>query len=147
MARVTGGDRLEKIIRKFAEKAQNAKELRVGFLEDATYPDGKSVAMIAAINEYGAPSRGQPPRPFFRNMIAEKKDSWGPSFRALMKNNEMDAKASLQQLGAGIKGQLQQSITDFKDPPLKPSTIQKKGFAKPLIDTGLMLRSVDYEVN
>jgi hypothetical protein len=29
---------------------------------------------------------------------------------------------------------------------LKPATIRRKGFAKPLVDTGHMLNSIDHEV-
>jgi hypothetical protein len=49
-------------------------------------------------------------------------------------------------MGAGIAGQLRQSIIDLVAPPLAPSTIKRKGFDKPLIDQGIMLSSVDYEV-
>jgi hypothetical protein len=41
---------------------------------------------------------------------------------------------------------LQQSIRDTNDPPLAQATIARKGFAKPLIDTSVMINSVDYEV-
>ena len=49
-------------------------------------------------------------------------------------------------MGQGISGQLKQSIVDTNEPPLAASTIARKGFAKPLVDTGHMLQSVDYEV-
>ena len=49
-------------------------------------------------------------------------------------------------LGAGIEGQLRQSITDTNAPPLSPATIARKGFSKPLVDTGNMLNSVASEV-
>jgi hypothetical protein len=48
-----GGDRLEKKLREIAEKAGKANTVRVGFLEDATYPNGLHVAQVAATNEYG----------------------------------------------------------------------------------------------
>ena len=58
-----------------------------------------------------------------------------------------DANQTLGVMGEGIKGQIQQSITDMNDPPLADATVAAKGFAKPLIDTGHMQNSVDYEVN
>ena len=44
---------------------------------------------------------------------------------------------------AGIK----ETISKITAPPLKPATIKRKGSAKPLIDTGLMLASVQNAVN
>ena len=48
--------------------------------------------------------------------------------------------------GEAIAGQLRQSIVDTNSPALAESTIRRKGFSKPLVDTGHMLQSVDYEV-
>lgn len=146
MATISGGDKLQKALTEMARAVSNGATLRVGFLEKAKYPDGKSVAMIAAVNEFGAPSRGQPPRPFFRNMIAAKKGEWPSAISGLLKANEYDAAKTLKITGAAIAGQLRQSITDLVSPPLAPSTIRRKGFDKPLIDTGHMLNSVDFEV-
>ena len=143
---LSGVAKLEQTLRDLAKDVENPATLKVGFLQGARYPDGTSVAMVAAINEFGAPSRGQPPRPFFRNMIRDKSKEWGPALAVLLKANDMDAKKSLEQAGAAIAGQLRQSITDLTSPPLKPSTIRRKGFDKPLIDTGHMLASVDFEV-
>ena len=48
-------------------------------------------------------------------------------------------------MGVLIRGQLQQSIRDTNDPPLAAATVRRKGFAKPLIETSMMLNSVSYE--
>lgn len=142
-----GGDEFIGKIKVIAEKLRNPAGLRVGFINSATYPDGTSVALVAAINEFGAPSRGQPPRPFFRNMIAEKKASWPKAIGDLLKDNNYDVAKTLDQAGLGIEGQLRQSIADFTDPPLAQSTIDAKGFDKPLVDTGLMLNSISHSVD
>jgi hypothetical protein len=118
----------------------------VGFLEGATYPDGTSVAMVAVIQDFGAPNAGIPPRPFFRNVVAEGKMTWGKSLVTILKDNDYDAKRALKLMGEGIRGQIQNSITNGSFTPLKPATVRRKGFDKPLIDTGHMLNSVDYEV-
>ena len=146
MATITGGDKLEKALRELARNVSKPGTLRVGFLENATYPSGMPVAAVAALNEYGVPSRGQPPRPFFRNMIADKQGQWAPAAEQALKANGYDATAALKVVGTGIAGQLKQSIVDLMSPPLAPSTIARKGHAKPLIDTSTMLKSVDYEV-
>ena len=146
MATVKGGQKLEEALRQMAQNVSKPGVLRVGFLENARYPDGKPVAMIAAIQEYGAPSVGIPPRPFFRNMIAAKSGEWPEAIAGLLKSNDLDAQKTLGQAGAAIAGQLRESIRDLWEPPLAQSTIRRKGHAKPLIDTGHMLQSVDFEV-
>ena len=146
MTALSGGDKLQKALEKIARGLKKGGVVRVGFQEGATYPDGTPVPLVAAINEFGAPSRNQPPRPFFRRMIAAKSGEWPAAIEANLKATDNDAVKTLQIVGAGIKGQLQQSIADLTEPPLAPSTIRRKGFDKPLIDTGHMLNSVDYEV-
>jgi hypothetical protein len=147
MATLTGGDKAKKYLDHLAGQFKAGEPyVKVGFLSGATYPDGTSVALVAAVNEFGAPSRGQPPRPFFRNMIAAKQGGWSQAVANLMKANHNDVAKALDLTGQAIKGQLQQSIIDFTDPPLKASTIKAKGFDKPLIDTSHMLNSADYEV-
>lgn len=97
--------------------------LKVGFLEGSTYPDGTPTATVAAIQNFGAPARGIPPRPFFTNMIKEKSPRWASALAALLKRNNWDVEKTLNQMGAGIKGQLQQSIADTNAPPLSDITL------------------------
>lgn len=148
MATISGGDKLEAALRELAAKIDKGGTLRVGFLENSrNYPDGTSTPLVAAIQEFGAPSRGIPPRPFMRNMIAAKQGEWAPALAAVLKQNGYDATNALDQLGGGIARQLRQSIADTNDPPNAPSTIAKKGGAsKPLVDTGHLLASIDHEV-
>jgi hypothetical protein len=146
MATIRGGEKFEAAMEDLARRLGRPATLKVGFLENATYPDGKPVAMIAAINEYGAPSRGQPARPFFRRMINAKQGEWPAAIAGVLRANGNDVEKSLNIAGASIAGQLRQSIDDLVDPPLAASTIARKGFDKPLIDTSHMLKSVDHEV-
>lgn len=87
-----------------------------------------------------------PPRPFFRLMIASKSPGWGASMAKVLKAADCNLDTALGRMGEGIRGQLQGSIRDFTSPANAASTIAAKGFNKPLIDTGHMLNSVDYEV-
>jgi hypothetical protein len=136
MATISGGDKLEARLKALADKVSNPGTLRVGFLEGATYPDGTPVALVAAIQNFGAPARGIPPRPFFSNMIAQNKDAWGERLAAILKAQGMDAKRALKLMGAGIKGQLQQSIVDTLSPPLSPITLmlRKMKYADPELE-------------
>jgi len=146
MATFSGGDLLEAKLREIAADLGTGGSVRIGFLENATYPDGKPVAMIAMIQDGGAPAAGIPPRPFFRNMIANKRDEWPGAIAGLLVKNDYDVGKTLGQTGAAIAGQLRQSIIDTNAPPLAASTIARKGHAKPLIDTSHMINSVDFEV-
>ena len=90
-------------------------------------------------------------------MIEAKSPGWGKAMAANLKATNNDGEATLTRMGNGISGQLQQSIRDLTSPPLAKSTIlarasgSKRGdvsptIAKPLVDTGHMLGSVDFEV-
>lgn len=118
--------------------------LKVGFLEGATYPDGTPVASVAFWNEFG--TKNQPPRPFFRTMVAEKSPAWPAQMGQLAKSTGYDGPRVLALMGEQIEGDLKESINKFTDPPLAPSTIKAKGFDKPLIDTSHMVNSTGNEV-
>lgn len=143
MATIRGGDKFEKKLAELVAKFGSSKEvLRVGFLENATYPDGTLVAAVAAYNNFG--TRRIPPRPFFSNMVRQKSGGWPMTLANLLKTNDINK--SLALMGEGIKGQIQQSIKDTNSPPLSAVTVKAKGFDKPLINTSHMINSVSYEV-
>lgn len=144
MTVLRGGDKLEAALKEIAAKVAKPCTLRVGFLEGATYPNGTPVAAVAAFNEFGTSKA--PPRPFFRPMVADKSPEWGGAIEQNLIAKNYDVEATLNVVGDGIKGQLQQSIRSADVAADAPSTVKRKGFSQPLIDTGHMLASVDYEV-
>ena len=146
MAIIKGGDKAADVLKTIGDKSRGLT-LSVGFFEGATYPDGTSVPEVAFTNEFGVPQHHQPPRPFFRNMIAQESSSWGPKIAAAMKGTGNDGKKSLELVGDNVKGALIQSITDLTSPPLAPATIARKGFDKPLVDTGQMRNSITFKVD
>lgn len=146
MAKVTGGEKVVVALEDLAQKLSGPNTVRVGFFEGSTYPDGTSTPMVAAIQNYGAPGAGIPPRPFFSNVVARGRRQWPEQVRTLLKANNYDVERTLTLMGEGIKGQLQTEINKGSFVPLRPATIARKGFDKPLVDTGHMLNSVDYEV-
>jgi hypothetical protein len=145
MAEIKGGEGLKKALDRIALGLSNASVVDVGFLAGGTYPDGTSIPLVAALNEYGK-SPSQPPRPFFRNMIAEKSKEWPDDIQKLLVAHGYDGKATLTDMGEVIKGELADSIVKLTSPPLKPATIARKGSDKPLVETGTMLRSIGYAV-
>ncbi|WP_273761540.1 hypothetical protein [Aeromonas hydrophila] len=128
-------------------------QLKAGFMEGATYPDGTPVPMVAAVNEYGDPARNQPPRSFFRNAIAEHEAEWHDAIeRGLADSRPVDE--VLNAVGDVIVGDIVQSISTLIDPPLSPRTIHARRSrkvlrnmsTKPLVDTKVMIRAVSHEV-
>ena len=123
-------------------KDMNAS-VRVGVLENATYPDGTPVAMVAFWNEYG--TRTSPVRAFFRTTVSENKKNWALSVQNLMKIHN-DPKQVMGLIGKRMQEQIVQSINTWSDPPNAPYTIAKKGSSKPLIETGVLMGSISFEV-
>ena len=123
-------------------KDMNAS-VRVGVLENATYPDGTPVAMVAFWNEYG--TKRSPVRAFFRTTVSEQKKNWVLSVQNLMKMHN-DPKQVMGLIGEHMKGNIAQSIATWSDPPNAPYTVAQKGFDAPLRDTMQMLRSISFEV-
>lgn len=143
MAVLTGGDGIEKALADIAVRMSGS--VKVGFLAGATYPDtGIPVAQVAFWNEYG--TTRSPTRPFFRTMISRESPGWGVLLTNAAKHYNYDGPTVLQFMGVKIVEQLQQSIVEWKDPPNAKSTVQAKGFNKPLIHTSHMQNSVDFEV-
>ena len=139
------GERVTRQLQQIAAKMGGT--LEVGFLEGATYPDGTPVAAVAFWNEFGSSG---PPRPFFRRMIAKESPEWPAKIAALAGSHDADLNYNgpkiLALMGEDIQGALIQSINDLTSPPLAPSTIERKGSPKPLIDRAVMVNSTGYRV-
>lgn len=148
------GGRLQAAIARI--NAVKNTSMKVGVLGGATNPEtGEKIAPYAAANEFGSPSRGIPPRPFFRNTIAEKSDEWGRKFDYLLSRQPVSTdsvRSALTGLGGVMVSDIQETIEKGDFAPLAPSTIAAKAAKgraepeKPLTDTGSMLRDIDFEI-
>ncbi len=88
-----------------------------------------------------------PARPFMRDTIAHNKDEWGAEMGAALKASGYNAHNALNIVGEKIADQMKAEIKAFGEAGGNaPSTIRKKGFDAPLVDTGHMRDSVSYEV-
>ena len=108
-----------------------------------------TVAQIAAIHEFGLPSRGIPERSMVRETLRINDKKYREAARKIglgITAGKMDQRRGLDLLGVMIKGDIQQRIAAGIAPGLKPATIRRKGSSKPLIDTGQMRASIDHEV-
>lgn len=120
--------------------------LEVGFMEGATYPDGTSIPLVAALNEFGRPSKGQPPRPFMRPTVDEGERHWAGDLAAVLRQERYDAPRALDLMGVQITAEIQQTIFSVMGPPLAASTVAAKGFDKPLIHHRDMVNAVTHRV-
>lgn len=154
-----GGDKLNRMLRKMSTGLNTAKGVSVGFLADAQYPRNystrvehrpsptrtvTSVAQVAWWQQNG--NKRIPKRPFFTTMIEEESGRWGESLAYLAKVHNYDGRKMLTNMGIGIQSALVRHIREWSSPPNAPYTVQVKGFNNPLIDEGIMMRSVDYKV-
>ena len=143
-----GGSKFRSALRNAVSKAAGGT-VRVGILGTQKYPakDGKgdvSVAQVAYWNEYGTATI--PARPFFRNTIAEKQDEWADNAASRLQQADGDVGKALALIGEDVKGDIVETIQNFSEPENAPSTVKKKGFNKPLIDTDGLLKAIQSEV-
>jgi hypothetical protein len=175
-AKLVGGQRMQRHFKKVLAQLDGAKELRIGFLENAKYPDGTPVAQVAFWQEFG--SSRFPARSFFRPMIAKESGTWGPLLARVLRKVGYDVEKAMHRLGGYIASQLTESIVTTPQPPLSEVTLMlrkmkdndpqlvvtvqtvaeaaarvargEKGAtgtrAKPLIDSGWMQRNTGYEL-
>lgn len=105
-------------------KRMGGGQVRIGFLEGATYPDGTPVAAVAFWNEFGHEGNfPAPPRSFFRSMVSKESPTWGKKMAALAKSTNFDGATVLRLMGEDIAGALRQSIIETNDPPLSETTL------------------------
>lgn len=136
------GKKLQKILKELADK-----EVRVGFQQGkATEEDGTDVCDIAAWNELGTVN--MPSRPFLRMSVDDNSDKIN-SFMSAQKRSIIKGEPAnriLKKIGIFQKDLIQEKITEGSFAPNAPSTIKAKGSSKPLIDTGRMRQSVNFEI-
>lgn len=139
-----GADRLEAAITEL-----DRKQVKVGYFPTSRYPDGKPVAGVAVVQEFGSVSRRIPPRPTFGPAVEGSRQMQRDAIAAAVRravSGRQTVEQGLEQLGAAVVGEVQKAISELDSPPLAESTIRSKAHNKPLIDSGMMLQSVTYVV-
>ena len=124
--------------------------LKVGFF-DGKYQNGASIPSVAFWNEYGTFSKLNnphiPPRPFMRNVTDDKsKMERLAQIAKIELEKGAEGEAIANTMGEVLVTMIKQSIQTGKFEANAPSTIAKKGSSRPLIDTGLLIGSVDFKV-
>ena len=142
--RTTGGDKLKAIMAK-AEQARRSK-IKVGYM-GGSYPDGTSLAAVAAAQNYGVPGQGIPERPFFSQSVGTMREELP---RLLVKTIDpktltvSDAEGRV--IGRWAANIIRQRIADLNQPPNAPSTLKEKKGDSPLVDTGRLADGVTWEL-
>lgn len=136
------------------EKFRGSQYATVGIHEDAgNHPDsGMTNAQLGALLNYGNPHNtlfGNPAPIPPREWLIPGVQSATPDVLDIIRSGiekGTDITTILEQVGAIAAGATQQYMTDLKDPPNAPYTIEQKGSSNPLIDTGALRASVTYNV-
>jgi len=142
---------------RIAIKELEDKTVKAGWFDTTRYDDGTPAAYVATIQEFGYPAADIPPRPFMRPTVDNKTPEWRKLLAAGSKeiiNGKLTVANMLESFGKSVAGDIQESIAAVTQPPLKASTIaarrrkrKSQGVStKPLVDTGLMIQSVDSKV-
>jgi hypothetical protein len=129
------------------------KQTRIGFFEQAKFPDGTSVAYMATLQEF----HPQNARPFMRLTIEQQREAWRESLRCGCKavvNGHIDAVAMLHQFGMKAAEDVKKTISQIVAPELTEATTgglrsrrKIRGVSvKPLVDMGLLIGSVSSDV-
>lgn len=128
-------------------KTLAATKVKVGFFEDDEYGDGTPVAQVAQWNEYG--TRFHPERPFMQETLHDKQTR-AKLIKALAKaataavTGKGSARAILATVGKLLTEEIKVTIANYPGSN-SPSTIERKGFDRPLFETGKMLESVKFK--
>ncbi len=143
-----GGARMRLFLEALAAKTGAASGVRVGFLENATYPATPTrsqlhVAQVAFWNEFGTVTA--PARPFFRGMIRENQEHWGDDLGGYLKANDFDSDQAFGLMGVEIKDSLTNKIATWPADNAE-STAKRKGFNHGLVDSSVMQNSTGFEV-
>lgn len=144
---VTDTDRgLRRIRAELAELGRLSVD--VGIQADAGADnEGNPIVVRAVANEFG--TRRIPARSFVRAAFDENVGALN-TLKQRLTNGVIDGKLTPARaaglLGQTHEAQVRQKITDLKEPPNAPATVEAKGSSNPLIDTGQMRQSVRYVV-
>lgn len=131
-------------------KELGAFQAKAGWIEKKNYPDGTSVAMIAAQNEFGNAAKNIPPRPTVRPAVADNQKNW-EAIAAQGANRVLAGKATAYDVMDAIAQAAESAITKnyatISSPALNPATLaarRRRGNSseKLLNDTGLAFASI-----
>jgi hypothetical protein len=134
------------------ELAPKEEAVFVGFLRSSGVHkngEGMTVAQIGAIHEFGSQDGRIPERSFMRSSV----DASGSELERIIEklvgkitDGKMQTTQALGVVGEFVKGKMISRINSGIPPANAPATIARKGSSQPLIDTGQMKNSIEWQV-
>jgi hypothetical protein len=137
--------------KKFKSKidASNDLEVAIGIHEDAGFnEEGEDILQYAIWNHYG--TANIPKRPFV-DLAADRNNNWQKYVEEAL-GNVIDKNTSLkieaEKVGVIAVKDMKAIIENKEILPMNAlSTIKKKGFDHPLIETGALVDSIKYKIH
>ena len=124
------------------------REYRVGIVLSASGQKKR----IFAILEHGAPGRNIPPRPVIRPALTRESAREGITAglrqvaEATRDGRPEGVESGLEAAGAAAVEAIRAYIDAGVPPPNAPATAARKGFNKPLVDTGELYNAFTYTI-
>ena len=129
----------------------DGKKLNAGLLKGSKNSDGANLPDIGFFNEFG--TKKMPERPWMRSYVDGKSGKGAGTINHTigfqlwrLMDGKLNVTAFLNRVGIFVVAGLKNSITNLRKPENAISTIKAKGSSNPLIDTGQMRASIDFEV-
>ena len=148
------GPGLAKVYDKVKKQMHGEPRVVVGVLgSHAARSDGGEIDNVglAVVMEFGAPSVGVPERSFLRSTFDRLKNDWYHLAVRMLRGvaaEKLELHDGLALMGERMKADVKKAITTGAGipPPNAPATIRGKGSSRPLVDSGRLVGSIDYEV-
>lgn len=145
-------DRGWEALRSAARAVRNGNNYaKVGVLGDGKKSARRGSSLtnvdLALIQEYG--TQAIPARSFIASTFESKKPELILLMTRLVPNiyaGTMTVDQMLEIVGAKLAAEMKNTIREGIAPPLSPVTIEKKGSALPLVDTGQLINSLTWQV-
>jgi hypothetical protein len=141
---------LERLLKRYKDESVLAVGYPASETGGISYPDGTPVTLVAAVNNYGSQSRGIPTRPFMEEgakaAIAGDAGDVAATLVPLLNEGKITIEEILKQMGPYAEASFKGVFTGHEWAPNAQSTIDAKGSAQPLIDTGLLRNSLTHVV-
>ena len=100
---------------------------KVGWFDSAKYEEsGTSIAYVASIQEFGAPGKSIPPRPFMRPAQIKNEQKWRDTAAFAAKkvlDGSYSGRDAMDLLGETAQGDIIKAIEDVMSPPLSMVTL------------------------
>jgi hypothetical protein len=143
-------NRIEAVMKQVTELSK--LQVLVGFPAATASRSGEPInnASLAYVMEHGSPARNIPARPFLGPAGNAMQDRAVAMLRQAadlqLHEKPAEARNALDALGLAAQAAVKNKIVSGPFVPNAPSTIERKGSDKPLIDKAQMLNAVNYVV-